>query len=286
MRISDITPDVLFRAYVARGWKPFTEGDYNLNIIGIRADDRKSNTFNDLICLLYKTDGRWVLRKYAATTDPGLYYRQNPLNPRGTAILKDGYYRGAFGIGLHHGQYRCLVQTKPLPLWRDGNRDGVLDFGGKVSEEMADIHIHRASASGTSSLVDRWSAGCQVIASSADWADFMRVVGIAAKRWGGAFSYALFREQDLGRSLSDSQAGGVTALFVGVIACSQCFEYAILIPIPIFHNISNIVSCKSGFSVSQKRVLKMWYIQLTTMLFPAILYCCELLICLPLSAST
>ena len=95
MRISDITPDVLFRAYVARGWKPFTEGDYNLNIIGIRADDRKSNTFNDLICLLYKTDGRWVLRKYAATTDPGLYYRQNPLNPRGTAILKDGYYRPA-----------------------------------------------------------------------------------------------------------------------------------------------------------------------------------------------
>ena len=38
MRISDITPDVLFRAYAARGWKPFTEGDYNLNIIGIRAD--------------------------------------------------------------------------------------------------------------------------------------------------------------------------------------------------------------------------------------------------------
>ena len=60
-------------------------------------------------------------------------------------------------------------------------------------------------------------AGCQVIASSAGWADFMRVVDIAAKRWGGAFSYALFREQDLGRSLSGSQAGGVTALFVGVI---------------------------------------------------------------------
>ena len=45
----------------------------------------------------------------------------------------------------------------------------------------------------------------------------MRDVDIAAKRWGGAFSYALFREQDLGRSLSGSQAGGVTALFVGVL---------------------------------------------------------------------
>lgn len=113
MRISDITPDVLFRAYAARGWKLFAEGDYNLNIIGIRADDRKSNTFNDLICLLYKTDGRWVLRKYAATTDPGLYYRQNPLNPRGTAILKDGYYRGAFGIGLHPGSTAALCRPSP-----------------------------------------------------------------------------------------------------------------------------------------------------------------------------
>ena len=45
----------------------------------------------------------------------------------------------------------------------------------------------------------------------------MRVVDIAAKRWGGAFSYALFREQALGRSLSGSQAGGVPALFVGVL---------------------------------------------------------------------
>ena len=39
----------------------------------------------------------------------------------------------------------------------------------------------------------------------------------AANRWGGAFSYALFREQDIGWSLSGSLAGGVTALFVGVL---------------------------------------------------------------------
>ena len=194
---SKVTPELLLKAYTKRGWKPFTDGDYNLNIIGIRADDDKSNTFNDLICLLYKVDGKWVLKKYDATTDPGLYYRKNPRKVNGTAILKDGYYRNSFGIGLHHGKYRCLVQTKALPLWRDNNKDAILNFGGKATDEMAGIHIHRASATSTSKYVDKWSAGCQVIASSSDWVDFMRIVDIAAKRYKPSFSYALFNEADL-----------------------------------------------------------------------------------------
>ena len=62
-----------------------------------------------------------------------------------------------------------------------------------------------------------YQANTSILSSMTSAADFMRVVDIAAKRWGGAFSYALFREQDLGRSLSGSQAGGVTAPFVGVL---------------------------------------------------------------------
>ena len=194
---SKVTPDVLLAAYSKRGWKPFTDGDYNLNIIGIRAADDKSNTFNDLICLLYKVDGKWVLKKYDATTDPGLYYREHPLNVKGTAILKDGYYRNSFGIGLHHGKYRCLVQIKPLTLWRDNNKNSTLDFGGRTTEEMAEIHIHRATASGVSKYVDKWSAGCQVIASSSDYAEFMSIIDTSTKYFKPVFSYALFTENDL-----------------------------------------------------------------------------------------
>lgn len=68
---SKVTPELLLKAYTKRGWKPFTKGDYNLNIIGIRANDNKANTFNDLICLLYKVNDKWTLKKYDATTDPG-----------------------------------------------------------------------------------------------------------------------------------------------------------------------------------------------------------------------
>lgn len=192
-----VTPDLLAHAYEKRGWKLFTNGDYNLNIIGIRANDNKANTFNDLICVLFKISGNWVLKKYDATTDPGLYYRENPLNVQGTAILKDGYYRSSFGIGLHHNQYRCLVQTKPLTLWRDNNKDAILDFKGKTSEEIAGIHIHRATASGVSKYVDKWSAGCQVIASSADWAEFMNIIDTSTNYFKPVFSYALLTENDL-----------------------------------------------------------------------------------------
>ena len=194
---SKVTPELSLKAYTKRGWKPFTKGDYNLNIIGIRANDNKANTFNDLICLLYKVNDKWTLKKYDATTDPGLYYREHPINVNGTAILKDGCYRNSFGIGLHHGKYRCLVQIKPLALWRNNNKNSTLDFNGKTTNEMAEIHIHRATASGVSKYVDKWSAGCQVIASSSDYAEFMRIIDTSTKYFKPVFSYALFTENDL-----------------------------------------------------------------------------------------
>ena len=43
--------------YVASlGHAVFTNGEYNLNIIGIRSADDSANTFNDRICVVYKDD--------------------------------------------------------------------------------------------------------------------------------------------------------------------------------------------------------------------------------------
>ena len=57
--------------------------------------------------------------------------------------------------------------------------------------------MHRASESHTSTLVDKWSAGCQVIASPSDFADLMEMT----KNWhspmyGTKFNYTLFLEED------------------------------------------------------------------------------------------
>jgi len=77
----------------------------NLNIWGIRSKDRSSNTFNDSIYLFWKnTDSdEWRLVQFDATTDPGLFWRNNPMNQLGTAILKPGQFEGCWKIGNHKG---------------------------------------------------------------------------------------------------------------------------------------------------------------------------------------
>ncbi len=197
--LSELTKDLMIKAYEKKGYPLFTKGDYNLNIFGIRKNECTSNSFNDVLGLLYKLDGDWILKKYEATTDPGLYYRQNPMNKAGTAIIKEGYYKGAFKLGLHHGSYSALTQNKPLELYRDRNKDGVLNKEGTTSWEMAGINIHRATnvKGARSTAVNRWSAGCVVASGFDDFAQFMSIVKRSAEIYGPIFSFALFNELDV-----------------------------------------------------------------------------------------
>lgn len=194
--LDKITVDKVKAAYARKQYPFFDTGEYNVNLFGIRANESVSNTFNDAVCLLFKKGGQWVLKKYEATTDPGSYYRLNPCNANGTAILNPGYYKGGFRLGYHQGKYKALVQNKPLPLWRDNNKDNKLDRKGQVYTELAGINIHRASPTGKSIQVDKWSAGCQVIASIVDWNEFISIINTSAQKYGQVFSYALFTEED------------------------------------------------------------------------------------------
>lgn len=193
----EVTIEKLLKTYKKMNYTLFVNGDYNLNIFGIRTNEYESNKFNDIIGVLYKKNGEWILNTYKATVDPGLYYRKNPLNYKGTAILKEGFHKSAFKIGYHQGKYKALVQNKPLPLYRDNNKDDKLDHM-KIYEETAGINIHRATNTKnmTSILVDKWSAGCQVIASYNDFDDFMKLIDLSSKKYGKTFSYTLFNEKD------------------------------------------------------------------------------------------
>lgn len=178
----------------------FTNGQYNLNVFAIRSLDTVSNRFDDLVCLLYKNEKNiWVLKKYDATTDPGKYYRENPMNVNGTAIIIPGFYRSVYQIGLHNNKYEALRQYRPMRYWRDRNRDNKLDMCGKVYEEIAYTNIHRATnvKGSTSIQVDKWSAGCNVIASYDDFAEFMYICHRAANKYGNSFSYTLFTEDQM-----------------------------------------------------------------------------------------
>ena len=197
MNKSDITIDKLQKAIANLGYEFFVNGDYNLNIIGIRSADNTANTFNDFISLVYKVDGEFQLKVYAVTTDPGIYYRENPRNVKGVAILAPAQHRGCFQLGKHQGKYKALVQAKEVPVLRDNNRDQVLDYGGGVDIGFHGINIHRASDEHTSSIVNRWSEGCQVFANPDDFSEFIDLCEKSTSSYGSTLTYTLIEEENL-----------------------------------------------------------------------------------------
>jgi hypothetical protein len=176
---------------------PFFTGELNLNLIGVRAADRHANTFNDVLCVVYDLDGKTVLDQYPITTDPGVYYRHNPINVLGTAVLKPGHYRRCWQIGAHRGQYMALVQRGPMTVYRDGNKDRKIDVDAPTETGYFGINLHRASVNGYTMAVDKWSAGCQVFANAAHFNEVMALARRSVAKYGNAFSYTLLDEEDL-----------------------------------------------------------------------------------------
>ena len=120
--------DMIHATLLQKGFKTFSR-PFELNIVGIRANSTKPNSFDDSLNIFYKTsDGKWQFHQFAATTDPGTYWLKNPMNPQGTAIVKHGQYASSHRIGLHRGKYLALVQQRPLTIVRDYDRNANLDF--------------------------------------------------------------------------------------------------------------------------------------------------------------
>jgi hypothetical protein len=175
---------------------PLFKGELNLTLVGIRAKDTTANTFNDLLCVLYEADGKPVLEQYPITTDPGVYYREHPINVDGTAILKPGHYPKCWQIGAHQGKYIALVQRGKMTVYRDRNKDKKLDLNHDQTGYFG-INLHRAGKNALTLKTDKVSAGCQVFANSDDFDAVMRLAQQSAAKYGNSFSYTLLDEADL-----------------------------------------------------------------------------------------
>jgi hypothetical protein len=199
-----------------------------LNIVGLRADSTTPNRFDDTILVAY-TDhaGRWTLKAWPATTDPGTHWLRQPMSPQGTAILKGNMqYPGVYAIGLHKGQYEALVQRNgPVTVIRDYDRDAVLDLdNGREATGHFGINIHRASRTGTSTTVDRHSAGCQVFADAGDFAEFMALCRAHRDRYGNAFTYTLFDIRALRRGKRGVAGAAVAAALLVLAGIAAAVE--------------------------------------------------------------
>ena len=181
----------------------FDKGNYNLNIVGVRNSDTKNEVtsrFDDKITLSYKVNGEWQFHCFDCTTDPGTHWVENIMRKDGVAILKPGQYRGSHIIRKHQGRYEALGQDRPVKVYRDDNRDAWYNLHeSAVQEGNFGINIHRATkyAGKKSTQVDKWSAGCQVIAANDDWKLFMKICRKSRDEWGNRFTYTLLESKDI-----------------------------------------------------------------------------------------
>ena len=170
---------------------------YNLNLVGVRTPEIEANEFDDFICVFYRSNSNWMYSAFRATTDPGAYWLKNPMNEMGTAIVKEGQYKSLWKKGKHRGKYDALVQSKSVTVVRDADRDAIVDLESGTEETgIFGINLHRASEHDESPDVNRWSAGCQVLACPLQFDYLMALVDKSAERYGDSFSYTLINSND------------------------------------------------------------------------------------------
>lgn len=185
-----------------KGYAYFTKGAYNLNIIGIRNNttSQVSNKFDDYIVVTYRTNiGEWKRLIFPATTKPGLTVFKNPTNVKGAPILVPNQYRGTWMIGKHRGKYKALCQCKSVKVYRDNNKNDIIDLLPEtIDEGMFGINIHKSSDFRLPDYVNNWSAGCQVLQSLSNFNTLMSLADKQVKQGlGNKFTYTLLNASEL-----------------------------------------------------------------------------------------
>ena len=191
------TREQIEAAVKAKGYKYFENGDYNMNVIGIRnsgTGNKVTDLFDDWLTLSFKIDGVWQFYIWNATTDPGKAPMLKGNNGTGTARVVPGQYPGSHMIRLHQGKYEALRQKANIKVYRDANKDEIYDES-KITEGIYGINIHKAGQD--SNLVSTWSEGCQVFKRVKDFNVFMQLCKKAAKLQGNSFTYTLIESKDI-----------------------------------------------------------------------------------------
>tara|TARA_R100000773_G_scaffold14301_1_gene13069 strand:- start:400 stop:981 length:582 start_codon:yes stop_codon:yes gene_type:complete len=180
------------------GYKVFDDGDYDLNIIGVRNLENNPNEYDDKLHVCYLLKGSWREHIFQVSTDPGSYWLTKE-DYKGCAIYKHPQQaRGAYMIGKHCGKYDALVQVTPVEYWRDWNKDNKADFedAGKVHKAKIGLNIHRSTTLDVGSHeVNRWSAGCIVFSRKNEFDIFMELCRNQVKHLNyRTFSFTLIAE--------------------------------------------------------------------------------------------
>lgn len=192
------TREQIQKAVESKGYKYFENGDYNVNIIGIRNNlpgKKVTNVFDDWLSISFKVNGVWQFYIWSATTDPGKAAQLAGNNGTGTARVVPNQYFGSHMIRLHQGKYEALGQKGNISVYRDADKDLEYDEDKITTGSNYGINIHKAGRDST--WVDNWSHGCQVFKRVMDFDAFMKICKQAAKIHGNSFTYTLIESKDI-----------------------------------------------------------------------------------------
>ena len=123
---------------------------YNIVYVeGMDEDGSKNNNdpneFNDIRLVIEVLGGKpTIIGKWEATTEPGFFYTDNPMNPDGAARIAFGQYK-AWEVGTHYGSgsdpHEALIQTADIQIYRDLNQD-MIRTGDKLYTGRFEIDQH------------------------------------------------------------------------------------------------------------------------------------------------
>ena len=146
-------------------WIARSPGMYNVVYVeGIDStgnlNDNKIDEWNDRRIIIQIEEGgnpRIILNSQA-TTQPGLSFIQNPINPNGAANIAFGQYK-AWGMGYLREKIPALVQRAPLRIYRDKNKNGIRDIEDFLEVGISSLYQAAFSSTKIPSNVQRQSAG-------------------------------------------------------------------------------------------------------------------------------
>ncbi len=143
-----------------------------MNLDGTVNDDAP-DFYNDLRCVINVVGSKVTATLWRATTEPGKFYTEHRINPKGAARIAFGQQR-AWQVGMHRGHHEALVQTGgSVKVHRDDNEDFIRP-GDATDTGWFGINQH--GPSGTSETIGGNSAGCLVSQTMSAHRDFMKMV--------------------------------------------------------------------------------------------------------------
>ncbi len=137
------------------------------------------NKFNDRRIVFTIEDGVPTIQfNVLATTEPGRFFTENPLNPAGAARIAFGQYK-AWRVGTHKRgtstAHEALVQVNDVAVHRDLNKDGKRT-GDKIFVSSGFGVNQHSGHNVDPNNIGKASAGCLVSQSNDDHKEFMRFV--------------------------------------------------------------------------------------------------------------